>query len=181
MSPSSHGPRAPPGCLFHRDDDTGEQTGYCVGEDSAPEEPVFVPKGPDAGEGEGYLLSLVGRRALNRYDLIILDALDIAAGPVATVQIPFRLRYGFPWHLGTRGGAAPCLIPRPPGPSWTTPWYPSPTWNAPSASGGMRSIDIWRVQDGEFAEHWDELNLLEVFQQLGVIPALDLTAPQATP
>ena len=39
---------------------------------------------------------------------------------------------------------------------------------------------FWRVQDGEFAEHWDELNLLEVFQQLGVIPALDLAAPQAT-
>ena len=43
----------------------------------------------------------------------------------------------------------------------------------------MRSIDIWRVQDGEFAEHWDELNLLEVFQQLGVIPALDLAASEA--
>ncbi len=43
----------------------------------------------------------------------------------------------------------------------------------------MRSIDIWRVHDGEFAEHWDELNLLEVFQQLGVIPTLDLAAPQA--
>jgi steroid delta-isomerase-like uncharacterized protein len=36
----------------------------------------------------------------------------------------------------------------------------------------MASIDIWRVADGEFAEHWDELNLLEVFQQLGVITAL---------
>jgi len=34
------------------------------------------------------------------------------------------------------------------------------------------SIDIWRVAGSEFAEHWDELNLLEVFQQLGVIPAL---------
>jgi carotenoid cleavage dioxygenase len=56
---------------------------------------VFVPKHDDAGEGEGYLLSLVGRRALNRYDLIILDALDIGAGPIATVAIPFRLRYGF--------------------------------------------------------------------------------------
>jgi predicted SnoaL-like aldol condensation-catalyzing enzyme len=44
----------------------------------------------------------------------------------------------------------------------------------------MRSIDIWRVQGGEFAEHWDELNLLEVFQQLGVIPALDLGAPETT-
>ncbi|MET4780624.1 ester cyclase [Glaciihabitans sp. UYNi722] len=34
----------------------------------------------------------------------------------------------------------------------------------------MRSIDIWRVKDGLFVEHWDELNLLEVFQQVGVIP-----------
>ena len=36
----------------------------------------------------------------------------------------------------------------------------------------IRSIDIWRVRDGKFTEHWDELNLLEVFQQLGVIPPL---------
>ena len=36
----------------------------------------------------------------------------------------------------------------------------------------MRSIDIWRVEDGMFVEHWDELNLLEVFQQMGVIPPL---------
>ena len=40
----------------------------------------------------------------------------------------------------------------------------------------MRSIDIWRVQDGEFVEHWDELNMLEVLQQLGVIPPVDLGA-----
>jgi steroid delta-isomerase-like uncharacterized protein len=36
----------------------------------------------------------------------------------------------------------------------------------------MRSIDIWRVADGMFVEHWDELNLMEVFQQIGVLPAL---------
>ncbi len=34
----------------------------------------------------------------------------------------------------------------------------------------MRSIDIWRVENGRFVEHWDELNLLEVFQQMGAIP-----------
>jgi steroid delta-isomerase-like uncharacterized protein len=39
----------------------------------------------------------------------------------------------------------------------------------------MRSIDIWRTENGEFVEHWDELNLLELFQQLGVI-SLDLAA-----
>jgi len=34
----------------------------------------------------------------------------------------------------------------------------------------MRSIDIWRVEGDRFVEHWDELNLLEVFQQMGAIP-----------
>jgi steroid delta-isomerase-like uncharacterized protein len=44
-----------------------------------------------------------------------------------------------------------------------------------SASGNaveMRSIDIWRVQDGMFVEHWDELNLMQVFQQMGALPPL---------
>jgi steroid delta-isomerase-like uncharacterized protein len=36
----------------------------------------------------------------------------------------------------------------------------------------MRSIDIWRVADGMFVEHWDELNLMQVFQQIGALPAL---------
>jgi steroid delta-isomerase-like uncharacterized protein len=43
----------------------------------------------------------------------------------------------------------------------------------------MRSIDIWRVKDGMFVEHWDELNVLEVFQQMGVIPPLGVTPIEA--
>ncbi|MBV9750057.1 MAG: ester cyclase [Acetobacteraceae bacterium] len=31
----------------------------------------------------------------------------------------------------------------------------------------MRSIDIWRVEDGRFVEHWDELNTLDIFVQIG--------------
>jgi predicted ester cyclase len=34
----------------------------------------------------------------------------------------------------------------------------------------MRSIDIWRVEDGRFVEHWDELNTLDVFIQMGAVP-----------
>jgi steroid delta-isomerase-like uncharacterized protein len=34
----------------------------------------------------------------------------------------------------------------------------------------MRSIDIWCFENDRFVEHWDELNLLEVFQQMGAIP-----------
>ena len=90
------GPMGPPfNCLVHLDDETGVRTRYYPGADSAPEEPVFVPKGPDAAEGEGYLISVVSRRLLNRNDIVILDALDLGAGPLATLKVPFRLRYAF--------------------------------------------------------------------------------------
>ncbi|MHC3471093.1 carotenoid oxygenase family protein [Streptomyces sp. 7R007] len=90
------GPMGPPfNSLIHRDDSTGATAFWTPGEHAAPEEPVFVPKSADAAEGEGYLLALVGRRDQMRHDLVVLDALDIAAGPIATVKIPFRLRYGF--------------------------------------------------------------------------------------
>jgi steroid delta-isomerase-like uncharacterized protein len=36
----------------------------------------------------------------------------------------------------------------------------------------MRSIDIWRVADAMFVEHWDELNLLQLIQQMGALPSL---------
>jgi steroid delta-isomerase-like uncharacterized protein len=36
----------------------------------------------------------------------------------------------------------------------------------------MRSIDIWRVKDGMFVEHWDELNTFQLLQQMGALPPL---------
>ncbi|MFJ3877109.1 ester cyclase [Streptomyces sp. NPDC090077] len=39
----------------------------------------------------------------------------------------------------------------------------------------MRSPDIWRVRYGVAVEHWDELNTVEFFTQLGLL------APMATP
>jgi steroid delta-isomerase-like uncharacterized protein len=35
----------------------------------------------------------------------------------------------------------------------------------------FQSIDIWRVADGLLAEHWDQLNMDDLFRQLGVDPA----------
>ena len=42
----------------------------------------------------------------------------------------------------------------------------------------MRTIDIWRVEGGMFVEHWDELNLMQMFQQMGARPPL-APGPQA--
>ncbi len=33
----------------------------------------------------------------------------------------------------------------------------------------MRSIDTWLVEGGRFVEHWDELNTLDVFTQVGAV------------
>jgi steroid delta-isomerase-like uncharacterized protein len=43
----------------------------------------------------------------------------------------------------------------------------------------MRTIDIWRVRDGLFVEHWDELNLMQMFQQIGALPALGAPAARS--
>lgn len=65
-----------------------------------PSEPVFVPRqGQEAHqhgeEGDGFLLMTVYRGAANRSDLVILDAQNIDHQPVATVQLPHRIPYGF--------------------------------------------------------------------------------------
>ena len=90
------GPKGPPfTCLGHFDEGTGKIDFYYAGPDSSPEEPCFVPRSPDAPEGDGWLITVVGRRALNRTDMVILDARNLSAGPVATIRFPCRIHEGF--------------------------------------------------------------------------------------
>lgn len=90
------GPKGPPfTCLGHFDEVNDKLNFWYAGENSAPEEPCFVPKSADAPEGEGWLLTMVGRRAENRTDLVILDAARIQDGPVAVVKFPCRVHEGF--------------------------------------------------------------------------------------
>ena len=90
------GPKGPPfTCLGHFDAKTKTLDYYYAGPASSPEEPTFVPRASDAEEGDGWLLSIVGRRAENRTDLVILDARRLSAGPVATIKFPCRVHEGF--------------------------------------------------------------------------------------
>lgn len=98
------GPKGPPfTCICRIDLETGKRDFYYAGPDSAPEEPLFVPKSPDAPENDGWLITVVGRRAENRSDVVILDSLNLAAGPVAIVKLPCRIHEGFhgTWIPGT--------------------------------------------------------------------------------
>lgn len=82
-------------CLGHFDEAQNKLSFFYAGPNSAPEEPCFVPEYPDAPEGDGWLLTMVGRRAENRTDLVILDAAHIDRGPVATIKFPCRVHEGF--------------------------------------------------------------------------------------
>jgi carotenoid cleavage dioxygenase len=62
---------------------------------SAAQEPLFVPRTPDAAEGDGYLLTVVDRLAERRTDLVILDGRDISRPPLATIRLPFALPMSF--------------------------------------------------------------------------------------
>ncbi|MFK7917982.1 MAG: carotenoid oxygenase family protein [Ilumatobacter sp.] len=58
-------------------------------------EPLFVadPDRPD--EGSGWLLLVVFRATTNTSDVVVIDAQDIASGPIATVVLPERVPFGF--------------------------------------------------------------------------------------
>ena len=58
-------------------------------------EPVFVPASADADEDEGWILSYVYDASSNRSDVVILDARDFGADPLATIHLPCRVPFGF--------------------------------------------------------------------------------------
>jgi carotenoid cleavage dioxygenase len=90
------GPKGPPfTCLCGFDTISGELDYYYAGPHSAPEEPLFVSRHEHAADNDGWLISVVGRRAENRTDVVILDALNLAAGPVAEIRLPCRIHEGF--------------------------------------------------------------------------------------
>ena len=66
-----------------------------LGANSATGEPVFVPRDDSAAEGEGFLLSVVYRAETDRSELLILDAENVSAAPLATVALPHRVPVGF--------------------------------------------------------------------------------------
>ena len=58
-------------------------------------EPVFVPRTPTAAEDDGWLLSFVYDGNRDRSEVVVLDAGDFTGPPVATVDLPVRVPFGF--------------------------------------------------------------------------------------
>ena len=57
-------------------------------------EPVFAPSATDAGEDDGWVISLAHDTNSGKSKLVIIDAHDFTAPPVATVHLPRRVPYG---------------------------------------------------------------------------------------
>lgn len=81
-------------CMGHIDHANGRQDVYYVGPVSSLQEPAFIPKSATAAEGEGYLVMLANRHDELRSDLLVLDAQNLEAGPLATIKLPLKLRNG---------------------------------------------------------------------------------------
>jgi carotenoid cleavage dioxygenase-like enzyme len=85
------------------DFDTGTRRMYTLPQGDVVSEPVFVPRHAEAPEGDGWLLAVAWRAQEQRSDLLMIDAADVGAGPVAIARLPHRVPFGF--HGNWRGNA----------------------------------------------------------------------------
>jgi carotenoid cleavage dioxygenase len=92
------------GGLLKHDLAQGTTEARVFGSGESAGEAVFVPESPQAGEDEGWLLSLVYDAGRDASDLVILDATDFTGAEVARVHLPQRVPYGFHgWWLAGDG------------------------------------------------------------------------------
>jgi carotenoid cleavage dioxygenase len=79
--------------IMHLDMSTGARDAYWLPAGDITSEPVFAPRGSE--EGDGWILAVVWRAAAQCSELLVFDARHVAAGPVATVELPQRVPFGF--------------------------------------------------------------------------------------
>ncbi|MFM8304962.1 MAG: carotenoid oxygenase family protein [Actinomycetota bacterium] len=83
------------GSLLKHDVDARTTEVHDVGAHRSAMEPVFVPRGADAAEDDGWVLAYVHDAERNACDVVVLDAQDFGGEPVATVHLPVRVPFGF--------------------------------------------------------------------------------------
>jgi carotenoid cleavage dioxygenase-like enzyme len=83
------------GTLTCHDFTTGRKQRYSLPEGDVLSEPVFAPRHQTAGEGDGWIVMTAWRQAEQRSDLLVFNATDITTGPIAVVQLPCRVPFGF--------------------------------------------------------------------------------------
>ena len=82
--------------------DTGQTDAWDPGPDQLVSEPVFVPR-PDGAQDDGWLVAHVYDPGREATDTVVLDARDLAAGPLFTAHLPINA--GVTFHGAWRRAA----------------------------------------------------------------------------
>lgn len=81
--------------IAHFDGKSGRRSACVLPVGDSVSEPVFVAADAGAPEGQGWLLAVAYRAQDNVSELLVLNAQDVAAGPIATALLPRRVPFGF--------------------------------------------------------------------------------------
>jgi carotenoid cleavage dioxygenase len=73
---------------------TGTEQRYAFGDGVFGSETVFAPRAGATGEDDGYLVTFTTDINRDCSECLVLDATDVAAGPVARVRLPERISSG---------------------------------------------------------------------------------------
>ncbi|MDT5182309.1 MAG: hypothetical protein QOI29_467 [Mycobacterium sp.] len=96
--PARHAVSVGDGRLVRYDLTTGDAVEHAFGTAQSPGGPgeaVFVPGSGTADESNGWYIGYVYDPARDGIDLVIIDALDFTAQPVARIKMPHRVPYAF--------------------------------------------------------------------------------------
>ncbi|KAF2659041.1 carotenoid oxygenase [Lophiostoma macrostomum CBS 122681] len=71
--------------------ETRKQEFYYPGDNCFAQEPVFIPRRPDALEGDGWVMSLIEDRSSRLSELVFLDTRNFSK-PIALAVLPFQIK-----------------------------------------------------------------------------------------
>lgn len=81
--------------ICHLDLRTGREDVWDPGPDLRGGEPFFVGAEGSRPDGDGWVMTYVWDRRIDRSSLAVFDAQDVASGPVGQVELPVRVPFGF--------------------------------------------------------------------------------------
>ncbi|HEY6598774.1 MAG TPA: carotenoid oxygenase family protein, partial [Pseudomonadales bacterium] len=81
--------------IIKHDLKTGTRSTFEFGAGRHGAEPYFVARSGAQAEDDGYLMTFVYDEGSAKSELVIIDAQDLSAAPLAQVFLPTRVPYGF--------------------------------------------------------------------------------------
>ena len=84
-----------PNALLKYDYQTGRNYSHAHGSRRIGGEGVFVPRPDASAEDDGWVVTYVHDEGSGQSELVIVEAQDFSSPPIARVQIPVRVPYGF--------------------------------------------------------------------------------------